>query len=113
MLNNKDAKKILSDLDKTYNEMVDSLSLEELIAHWRVEIKLRKKEQTDNPARALSSDKIAALEKAVGEFEIIYLAEKAEAEKMPLSRHEARRVRKLFDEAEADAQPLADSRAEH
>ena len=31
MSDNKDAKKIVSDLEKTYNEMVDSFSLEELI----------------------------------------------------------------------------------
>jgi hypothetical protein len=112
MPDNKKAKEIFADLEKTYNEMVNSLSLEELIAHWRAEIRVFKKAQTHQASWALPAEKLAALEKAVEEFEVIYEAEKAEAEKMPLSWHEARRVRKLFDEAD-DAQSLPDSRPEH
>jgi hypothetical protein len=112
MSENKKAKEIFADLDKTYQEMVNSLSLEELIAHWHAEIRVHKKAQAHNASWTFSAEKLAALEKAVEEFEIIYEAEKAEAEKMPLSWHEARRVRKLFDEA-GDAQSLPGSRPEH
>ena len=71
-----------------------------------------KKERIHNPSTSASAEKIAALEKAVEEFEVIYEAEKAEAAKMPLSWHEAGRVRKLFDEDD-DAQSLNDFRIEH
>ncbi|HEX8736090.1 MAG TPA: hypothetical protein VF721_12255 [Pyrinomonadaceae bacterium] len=109
MSDSKETKKIVADLERAYNEMVDSFSLKELISHRRAEIKVLKTERIHNPSKAFSAEKIAALEKAVGKFEVVYRTEKAG--KMPLLRREAGRLRKLFDED--DAQTLNDFRIEH
>lgn len=81
MADNKAAKEILTGLDKASNDMINSFTLEELIAHWHAEIRVHKKAQAHDASWAFSAEKLAALEKAVEEFEIIYEAEKAEAEK--------------------------------
>ena len=94
------AEEISKELGKLYDDMLDALPVEELLPHFRAEIKVLKKIQVHDPRRALPPDKLAALEKAVDEFQSIYEAEKAEAEKMPLSRHEADRLRSLFAEAD-------------
>ncbi|MGC2236735.1 MAG: hypothetical protein WA584_11270 [Pyrinomonadaceae bacterium] len=106
------AKKIAKELGKLFNDMIDETPLEDLIPFYRAELRMQKKWRTHNMPGALSDEKFAALERAVDEFEAIYEAEKAEAEKMPLSWEEARRVRKLFDKA-GDYEPLSDKRTEY
>ncbi|MBX7172767.1 MAG: hypothetical protein K1X72_17485 [Pyrinomonadaceae bacterium] len=106
-------KKIVKDLEKTFNEMLDSFSLEELIAHFKAYLKVHKQAYNYDPSKALSAEKIAILENAIKQFEEIYRAEKVEAEKMPLSWHEADHVRKLFDEIYDDFNPIPESRVEH
>ena len=106
------AERISKELGKLYDDMLDTLPVEELLPHFRAEIKVLKKIQVQDPRRALPPDKLAALEKAVDEFQAIYEAEKAEAEKMPFSRREADRLRSLF--AEADEWNFSpDPRREH
>jgi len=85
-------------LDNLYEEMVDSYGLDEIAWHYRAWIEVFRKQQKDAPYMAMTEEKIQALEGAVADFEAVYKAEKAEAEKMPLSRAEAERLREVFDE---------------
>lgn len=112
MKSNETAKKILKDLDKSFKEMIASTEIDDFYGHFCAELRTVKRFREYNIPGALSEEKIAALEKAVEEFKMVYEAEKAEAEKMPLSRHEAARVQKLFDEAD-EFQPLPDAPPEH
>src|ERR1044072_5096843 len=96
---NETAKKITKELGKLYNDMLDEATLEDLIPLYRAELRMMRDAQKHNMPWAKSDEKIDALKRAVEEFEAIYEAEKAEAEKMPLSSAEARGVRKLFEEA--------------
>lgn len=112
MKGKKKAKEIAEELGELYNRMIDETPLEDLIPFYRSELKIHRKWREHNSPGALTDEKYAALERAVDQFETIYLAEKAEAEKMPLSREEARRVRRLFDQAD-DYEPLQDKSREH
>lgn len=107
------AKEIAADLGQLFNEMVDSFALEDLIGHFYGELRVRKDFHIHNMPGALTAEKIAILENAVKEFEDVYEAEKAEAEKMPLSWHEANRLRNLFEEMDDSFNPLPDERLEH
>jgi hypothetical protein len=110
---NDKAKQIAAELGELYENIVDDLDLEEVEPHFRLEIKSLRR-MLENGGRGLvSAEKLDALEKAVDDFAAIYRAEKAEAEKMPLSRHEVERVKKLFADAEDDYTPLDDERAAH
>ena len=106
------AKEIAADLGELYQSIVDSLELEEVEAHFRSEIKILRN-LSRHGIGVIAAEKLDALEKAVNDFVAIYEAEKAEAEKMPLSRHELERVKKLFDDAEDRFTPLDDKRAAH
>jgi CRISPR/Cas system CSM-associated protein Csm5 (group 7 of RAMP superfamily) len=111
-MSNEKAKEIYNDLKSEFDTMVDSLSLEELLPHYRSEIKIYKKFLIHQPETALSAEKIAQLERAVDEFEKVYQAEKAEAEKMPFSWDEAERLRTLFDNVD-EIEPPEVARGEH
>ncbi|CAN5519137.1 hypothetical protein BH10ACI1_BH10ACI1_23920 [soil metagenome] len=113
MNGNKKAQEIAEDLGKLYQDAIDSMEIGDYYAHFCMELRIAKKWYENNSPGALSAEKIAALEKAVEEFNLIYEAEKAEAEKMPISWHEARRVLKLFEDAEDRFNPPPDSRIEH
>lgn len=110
---NDKAKKIAAELGELYQDIVKNLELEEVEPHFRVEIKILRKMLQDRGSGLVSAEKLEALEKALDEFAAIYAAEKAEAEKMPLSRCEADRVKKLFAAAEDEFVPLDDSRQAH
>ena len=113
MTDRKKAEEIAGELGKLYNEMIDATPLEDLIPFYRAELRIHRKWRERSQPGALSDEKFAALERAVDEFEAIYEAEKAEAAKMPLSWEEARRVRRLFEEADDHYQPLDAERREH
>lgn len=113
MITNPKTLKLIKDLEKTYNEMVDSFSLEELIGHFYAELQVRKDFQKHNMPGALTTEKIDMFERAIKEFEAVYKAEKAEAEKMPLSWHEANHVRNLLEEIDDSFNPIPEKRAEH
>lgn len=112
-MNQKKAQEIADELKPLFDAMVDSLEIEEFYGHFMAELRVLKSFREHNLPYALSAEKIAQLEKAVEEFDAIYEAELAEAKKMPLSWHEARRVLKLFKEAEDRFVPLDTARAEH
>jgi hypothetical protein len=112
MANKKKAKEIADDLGKLYRQMVDSYEIGDFYGHFCAELRVLKDFHEHKMPGALSADKINALEKAVEQFRMIYDAEKAEAEKMPLSWAEAARVQKLFDEAD-EFKPLPDAPLEH
>lgn len=97
MSNDKKAKKIAAELGATYKEMIESFAPEDFIGHFRSLLRVKTDFQKYNQPGALSAEKIAILERAVDEYVKTYEAEKAEAEKMPISRHEAARVQALFD----------------
>jgi hypothetical protein len=105
----------VKELDKVYEEMVDSFELDNIAWHYRAWIDVFRKEQKEAAYRAKSDEEIAALERAVEDFEAVYEAEKAEAEKMPLSWAEAERLRKVFDGIfhKDFATPPADARREN
>lgn len=109
----KNAQELADELGKLFQSYVDSLEIDEFYGHFCAELRVAKKNYEANVPYAMSAEKIAALEKAVEEFDAIYEAEKAEAAKMPLSWHEARRVLKLFEEAEDNFNPPPDTRIEH
>jgi hypothetical protein len=92
------AQAVYEKLSVSYKKMVDSFNLEELISHCRAEIKSLKKLSRHEPLKYFSLEKIHDLEKALAELETVYEAEKAEAEKMPFSWHEAKKVQKMIDE---------------
>jgi tRNA 2-selenouridine synthase SelU len=97
MSGDKDFEKKVKELDDVYEQLVDSLDLENMTFHYGSWINVFRNEQKKAPYRALSDEKIAALERALADFEAVYEAEKAEAAKMPLSWAEAERLRKVFD----------------
>jgi hypothetical protein len=97
MSGDKDFEKKVKELDAVYEELVDSLDLENITFHYGSWLKVFRDEQKKAPYRALSDEKIAALEQALEDFKAVYKAEKAEAEKMPLSWAEAERLREIFD----------------
>ena len=110
---NDKAKRIAAELGALYEGIVENLELEEFEPHFRSEIKILRKMLQDGGRGLVSAEKLDALEKAVDDFAAIYAAEKAEAEKMPLSRCEAARLKKLFAAAEDDFVPLKDVRHAH
>ena len=112
-MNQNEAKEIADDLGTLFQQVIDSLEIDEFYAHFHTELRIIKQWRKHNQPGALPDEKIAALEKAVDEFQATYEAELAEARKMPISWHEARRVLKLFKDAEDHFVPLNDARAEH
>lgn len=112
MPNNKKAKEIAADLGRLFKEMIDSFEIDDYYGHFCSELRVLKDWHEHRLPGALPAEHIAALEKAVEEFRMIYEAEKAEAAKMPLSWHEARRVQKLFDEAD-NWTPIPAAPSEH
>jgi hypothetical protein len=112
MQDNKKAKEIAEELGRLFAQAIDSLEIDDYYGHFCAELSSIRKARQYNMPYALSDEKIAALEKAVEEFRMIYEAEKAEAEKMPLSWAEAKRVRSLFDQAD-QFEPLPGTRPEH
>ena len=98
MSGDKDFDKKVKELDKVVEEMMDSYELHETAWQYRAWVTSFRSTQKDAPYRALPEEKIVKLEQAIEDFEAIYAAEKAEAEKMPLSRAEAVRLREVFDE---------------
>lgn len=113
MTNNKKAQEIADNLGKLFKQIVDSLEIHDYYGHFCSELRVIKRWRENNMPWALSDEKIAALEKAIEEFLMVYEAEKAEAEKMPLSWHEARRVLKLFEESEDPFSPPPADRREN
>jgi hypothetical protein len=113
MSKKKTEQEIADELGKLFQNYVDSLEIDEFYGHFCAELGVAKNARAHNAPYALSDEKIAALEKAVEEFKMVYEAEKAEAAKMPLSWHEARRVLKLFDEAEDKFNPPPAPPVEH
>lgn len=113
MTNNKKAQEIADDLGRLFQEMIDSMEIGDFYGHFCGELRIIKRWRENNMPGALSDEKIAALERAVEEFRMVYEAEKAEAEKMPLSWHEARRVLRLFEEAEDRFNPPPAAPVEH
>lgn len=113
MSKKKTAQELVDELGKLFQDYVDSLEIDEFYGHFSSELRVIKKNREHNMPYALSDEKIAALEKAVEGFKIVYEAEKAEAAKMPLSWHEARRVLKLFNDAEDNFNPLPAAPVEH
>lgn len=109
----KNAQKIADELGKLFQNYLDSMEIDDFYGHFCTELRIAKKNYEANVPYAMSAEKIAALEKAVAEFDAIYEAEKAEAAKMPLSWHEARRVLKLFEEAEDRFSPPPKNRIEN
>lgn len=105
-------KEIERHLNKTYNEMVDSFSLEALVTHFYNGLKLRKDFQKHNIWTDLTNEKIAILENAVKKFEAAYEKEKDNEEKMPLLWLEAKRVRNLFEEIDRSSNPPPDKHLE-
>lgn len=99
MPTDKEFKKKAEELEDIYKQMIKSYRIEDFYPHFYAELSVAKTIYQRNLPYAMSAEKIAALEKAVEEFKMVYDAEKAEAEKMPLSWHEAQRVLRLFDEA--------------
>lgn len=99
-MNQKKAKEIADDLGKLFQQIEDALEIDEFYAHFHTELRIIKQWRKHNHPGALPDEKIAALEKAVEEFDATYQAELAEAKKMPISWHEARRVLKLFKDAQ-------------
>jgi hypothetical protein len=97
MSSDKDFKKKVKEFDDAYETMVDSYGLDQIAWHYRTWISVFKKQQKSLPHAAPSEEKIAAPEGAIADFEAVYAAEKAEAEKMPLSWAEAERLREVFD----------------
>lgn len=95
MSGDKDFKKKVKEFDDAYETMVDSYGLENIAWHYRIWISVWRKTP---PERAPSEEKIEAMEAAIADFEAVYAAEKAEAEKMPLSWAEAERLREVFDQ---------------
>lgn len=114
MSSDKDFKKKVKEFDDAYETMVDSYGLDQIAWHYRTWISVFKKQQKSLPQAAPAEEKIAALENAIADFEAVYTAEKAEAEKMPLSWEEAERLRKVFDEIFRDkfSEP-PETRTEH
>lgn len=113
MSDKKKAQEIADDLEELFNEMINSYTIEDFYPHFCAELRVEKKHYDHNLPSAISAEKIAALEKAVEEFKMVYEAELAEARKMPLSWHEARRVMKLFEEAREPFSPPPDTQTEH
>jgi hypothetical protein len=114
MSGDKDLDKKVKELDETYEAMVDSYGLEDIAWHYRAWLDVFRRQQKDAPYMAMPEEKIQALERAVEDFEAVYKAEKAEAEKMPLSHAEAERVRAVFDEIFHDRYSAApEARKEH
>lgn len=105
--------KKVKELDNLYNNIVAESSLEELMSLYNAWLKIFRRKQKDTPERAPTEEKIAAFEKAIREFEAIYKAEKAEAEKMPLSWVEAERVREIYEEIDDCSSDAPDFRVEH
>ena len=97
MSGDKDFEKKVKELDAVYEQVVDSLELENITFHYGSWLRVFKDEQRQAPYRALSDEKIAALERALEDFKAVYKAEQAEAAKMPLSWAEAERLREVFD----------------
>ena len=97
MSGDKEMKKKADDLKNVYEQMVDSYKIEDIAPHYYSWLRVFKKEQKTAAYMAMSDEKIAALERALADFEAVYAAEKAEAEKMPLSWAEAERLREVFD----------------
>ncbi len=97
MSGDKDFEKKVAELDEVYERLVDSLELENMTFHCGSWINVFRSQQKDLPYRALSDEKIGALERAPADFQMVYEAEKAEAAKMPLSWAEAERLQEVFD----------------
>jgi len=114
MSGDKDFEKKVKELDDVYEQMVDSYELTDIAWHYRTWINVFRDQQKHAPYMAMTDEKIAALERAIGDFEAVYKAEKAEAEKMPLSWAEAERLREVFDKIFRDRyeQP-PETRTEH
>ena len=113
MKNPDKAKEGLNDLDEAYRKMIDSYALEDYYGHFHSWLKVFKKQQRYEPEKAVSAEKIRAFEEAVEEFQQTYEAEKAEAKKMPFSRHEAARVQKMPDEMQEDFSAPPEQRREN
>jgi hypothetical protein len=114
MSGDKDLDKKVKELDKVYEEMVDSYELHEVAWQYRAWVTSFRRTRKDAPYRALPEEKIVKLEQAIGDFEAIYAAEKTEAEKMPLSRAEAERLREVFNEIFHNSYaPPPEARTEH
>ena len=97
MSGDKELDKKVKELDNLYEQMVDSYGLEDIAWHYRIWINVFRDNQKHAPERAMAEEKIVALERAIEDFEAVYAAEKAEAEKMPLSWAEAGRLREVFN----------------
>jgi hypothetical protein len=112
MAGKKKAKEIADELGKLFQTVVDSLEIDDYYGFLCAELKHVKRWREHNQPGALSDEQIRTLEKAVEEFKMIYDAEKAEAAKMPLSWHEAKRVWKMFEDADRYA-PLPEAPKEN
>lgn len=108
----KKAQEIVNVLKPLFDARIAALEIDEYYAHFYNELRVHKKARQYNEPWAFSEEKIAALEAATEEFRQVYEAELAEAKKMPISWHEARRVLKMFEEDQDSFVPLKDERRE-